>query len=133
MKEYHISIRLADGSTIPATIQREDQDSTCQLLLNAEGIDEVSTSTDYFESFTNIRTRLAQRQILPLCYAASINIWPSGMARDMGQGLKAYKLKLGSRPQEMVDIFSTGPDMEPVTPEEQKAFATSWIESLKKA
>lgn len=125
MAEIQIQLRLRDGTTIPATIQRNVHDETCWLHIIADGIDETSTSTDYFESFASIRRKLVQEGIFPLCYASSRNIWPSGMMRDWG-GLKAYKLEIGVSGGELVDIFSAGPDIDLVTPEEQKAFAWEW-------
>lgn len=127
----NIPLRLEDGKVIGASLQRRAQDTTCWLLLVAEDIKETSTSTDYFEAFAIIRKRLARRGIFPLCYGASRNVWPSAMAREMGQGLKAYKLKLGEPGREIVEIFSTGTDIDSVTPEEQKSFASQWFQSLK--
>ncbi|MBF0528828.1 MAG: hypothetical protein HQK55_06075 [Deltaproteobacteria bacterium] len=132
MTERRISIRIADGSTIPANIEIKEQDANCRLHLIGDGIDEAATGPDYFESFTEIRRRLARRNIFPLCYGASKNVWPSGMARDMLQGLAAYRLKLGfpAKENDLVDIFANAPDIEPVTPEEQRAFSDAWHRSL---
>jgi hypothetical protein len=131
MIETQINVRMPDGSTTSATVMRKDNDSNCWLHLVGDGIDETSTSTDYFESFVGIRKKLAKRNILPLCYASSRNVWPSGMARDMAQGLAAYKMKMGIHAEELVSIFESGPDIDPVTPEEQKAFSLAWFKSLK--
>jgi hypothetical protein len=51
------------------------------------------------------------------------------MGRDMGRGLKAYRLEMGRSAQreDLVDIFDTGPDVEPVTVAEQKIFADGWF------
>jgi hypothetical protein len=116
---------------LPAIVSRKEKDPSCWLQLAADGINESSTGMDYFESVTIIRRRLAKRGIFPLCYAASRNVWPSGMARDMAEGLAAYKLKMGSPGEERVHIFDQGPDVDPVTPEEQKAFSEVWLKSLK--
>ena len=129
MIQKEIFLRMADGAITPAIITRKEKDPACWLHLVGDGINESSTSTDYFESFTIIRRRLAKRGIFPLCYAASRNVWPSGMARDMAQGLAAYKLRMGSPAHEMVGIFERGTDVDPVTPEEQKAFSEVWFKS----
>lgn len=131
MIEREIFLRKANGTTTPAIVMRKENDATCWLHLVGEGIDETSTSSDYFESFANIRRRLARRNIFPLCYASSRNVWPSGMARDMGQGLVAYKLKTGCTAEELVDIFDNAQDIEPVTPKEQAEFSKAWLKSLK--
>lgn len=126
-----ISLRMADGSTATGALTRKEKDRACWLRLVCDGIDESSTGTDYFESFVQIRRRLAQRGILPLCYAASRNVWPSGMARDMADGLAAYKLRMGFPGSETVHIFDRGPDIDPVTPDVQKAYSEAWLKSLK--
>jgi hypothetical protein len=131
MIENGIGIRLADGSITRATVMHRENDSTCWLHLVGPGIDETATSTDYFESFVDIRRKLAQKKMYPLCYASSRNIWPSGMARDMGQGLAAYKLTMGLPAVELVHIFDSGPDIDPVTPEVQREFSKVWVKSLK--
>jgi hypothetical protein len=131
MIENKIAIRMADGSIVGATLMHRENDSTCWLHLVGVGIDETATSTDYFESFVNIRRELAKRNFYPLCYASSRNVWPSGMARDMGQGLAAYKLTMGSPAVDLVHIFDSGPDIDPVTPEAQRAFSKVWAKSLK--
>jgi hypothetical protein len=131
MIENRIDIRMADGSITGATVMRREMDSTCWLHLVGVGIDETATSTDYFESFVYIRSKLAQRNLYPLCYASSRNVWPSGMARDMGQGLAVYKLTMGKPAEELVNIFDSGSDIDPVTPEVQRAFSKEWAKSLK--
>lgn len=131
MIENKIAIRMADGSIVGATLMHRENDSTCWLHLVGVGIDETATSTDYFESFVDIRRELAKRNLYPLCYASSRNVWPSGMARDMGQGLAAYKLTMGSPAVDLVNIFDSGPDIDPVTPEVQQAFSKVWAKSLK--
>lgn len=131
MIEKPLDIRMADGSTLAATVRFKESDRDCWLQLVAAGIDEAATGTDYFESFATIRRRLAKRNLLPQCYGASRNVWPSGMARDMGQGLAAYKLAMGRPAEERVHIFASGPDIDPVGPEEQHAFALAWSRSLK--
>ena len=128
---HKIPLRLEDGSVIEATLERKPQDKSCRILLEAEGIKETSTSTDYFASFADVRKNLAKKKVFPLCYGASRNVWPSAMARDMGQGLRAYKLELGKHSEEMVHIFDTGDDIDPVTPEEQKEFSYKWFHTPK--
>jgi hypothetical protein len=131
MIEERVEVRMADGSTVAATVSFRENDPACRLRLIAAGIDESATGTDYFASFAEIRRRLAKRNLLPQCYGASRNVWPSGMARDMGQGLAAYRLTMGRPARERVHIFASGPDIDPVGPEEQRAFALAWFRSLK--
>lgn len=130
MIETRIDVKTADGSTVAALVRFRESDPDCWLQLVAAGIDEAATGADYFASFAEIRRRLAKRDLLPQCYGASRNVWPSGMARDMGQGLAAYKLAMGRPAEERVHIFASGPDIDPVDPEEQRAFARAWMRSL---
>ena len=108
MIENQIDVRMSDGSTTKASVVRKENDTTCWLHLVGLGIDETASSTDYFEAFVEIRRKLSKRKIFPLCYAASRNVWPSGMARDLAQGLAAYKLKMGVHGEELVNIFESG-------------------------
>jgi len=131
MIEERILLRLADGSTRPVSITRKEDDPTCWLQLSGVGIEESATGTDYFESFATIRRQLAKHRMFPLCYGASNNVCPSGMAIQFTQGLAAYKVTMGLPAEERVNIFDSGPDVDPVTPEEQKAFCQAWLKSLK--
>lgn len=131
MTQRKITVRMADGSSAEAIVEYMENEPTCRLHLAGDGMDETATGPDFFESFSAIRKRLAARGIYPLCYGAAQNVWPSGMARDMGQGLAAYKLRIGSPAEELVHIFASGPDIDPVTPEEQRAFYRAWFKSLR--
>jgi len=88
--------------------------------------------TDYFAALALVRRDLEAHGWLLSCYGASRNIYPSGMARDMGLGLKANKLHLGQRGrrEDLVDIFTTGPDVEPASVDEQEAFHKEWLASI---
>jgi hypothetical protein len=50
----------------------------------------------------------------------------------MGAGLKAYRLTLGNRVrrEDLVGIFDSGPGVEPVTVEQQRAFYRDWLLSI---
>jgi len=71
--------------------------------------------------------------LLPFCYGASLNVFPSGMSRDMGLGLKAYRLTKGHQAfnKDLVSIFDAGPDVIPSFVVNQKEYYEDWIESLK--
>jgi hypothetical protein len=54
------------------------------------------------------------------------------MSRDMGGGVKAYRLTIG-RPvsrNDLVFIFDTAPDLDIVSPEEQRAFFERYRASI---
>jgi hypothetical protein len=54
------------------------------------------------------------------------------MGRDMGAGLRAYRLSLGQQGGRdgLVGIFDTGPDVEPATVDAQRAFVKEWLSSI---
>lgn len=92
------------------------------------------TGNDVYEAFQNARVDLEKLGFRFLCYGASLQVWPSGMARDQGQGRKAYVLRL-DRPMsfdDLVDIFDTGEEVRPCTVAEQCAFAEEWRAEKKK-
>jgi hypothetical protein len=57
------------------------------------------------------------------------------MARDMGAGLKAYRLTAGDagRRPDLVSIFETGAGVDPATVEEQRAYFQEWLSSRPEA
>ena len=59
------------------------------------------------------REQLEQFGLFPLCYGASLNVYPSGIARNMAFGLKAYRIPKDAfiRLEHLVDIFDTGDDV----------------------
>jgi hypothetical protein len=120
--------------TYDATSDTESEFSkiACRILLSLPDRDIECHDRDYFEAFCRIRERLETVGIKPLCYGASRNVFPSGMGRDMGLGLRAYQLKLGCQPTmvDLVNIFERGPDVEPVTVEIQEEFFRTWVESI---
>ncbi|GHC95658.1 hypothetical protein GCM10019060_24880 [Novosphingobium pokkalii] len=60
-----------------------------------------------------------------------MQVWPSGMARDMGRGLKAYKMEIGAQARELVGIFEAGPDVIPSPVSVQEEYHRKWIASLR--
>jgi hypothetical protein len=104
----------------------------CRLTFRHDDGEITGEAFDYFEAMCQIRNQLEAIGYRPACYGASRNVYPSGMARDMGRGLKAYKLYLGrvSTRSDLVGIFATGGDLDLVSVEDQRAFWKSWWKSL---
>jgi hypothetical protein len=102
------------------------------LTIQYLGSEVTSEASDYFEAMCQIRNRLEADGWRPVCYGASRNVYPSEMCRDMGLGLKAYKMQLGRRAflADLVKVFDAGPDVEPSSVEEQKRFQQEWLRSL---
>jgi hypothetical protein len=114
-------------------VTEDDGVERCRLTLQYRDVEITAVAHDYFEAMCRIRRRLEQAGWFPLCYGASRQVYPSGMARDMGRGLKAYKLRLRCRPgmEDLVGIFDAGPDVELATVLEQKEFFDRWWKSPK--
>jgi hypothetical protein len=101
-----------------------------QLKFNERVLE--SSSENFFFALQVIRRDLEQEGMLLYCYGASRNVYPSPMILDMGPAEKAYKLELGRNAStaDLVSIFDTGPDVDPVTVSEQEAFFQKWTSSV---
>jgi len=122
-------LRRSDGSKCPATfIWDEDEFPRCTLILRYEEGEIVAVEDDYFEAMCTIRKQLEPDGIVPVCYGASRNCFPSAMSRDMGQGILVYNMTMGihATREDLVTIFKSGDDVDPVTVEEQVAFFDEW-------
>src|SRR5262245_27555930 len=108
--EYPLSLVSPDGRRIEGLLRLDEERDI--LTLEYDGNRLEGEDRNYFEAFCRIREKLEADGLRPFCYGACINVYPSGMSRDMGGGLRASKLTLGQqgRIADLVDIFSTGPD-----------------------
>jgi hypothetical protein len=104
----------------------------CLLHLRLGTAEFSGEGPDYFEALCEVRRKLELRRLLVRSYGGSRTLVLSGMCRDMGSGLNGYRASLGKRPVrgDLVRIFDTGPDVEPVTVEEQRAFGREWLRSI---
>lgn len=107
-------------------------DGSCHLDLELGGLHLSASGPDFFEALCTIRRELEDGGILPICYGASLGCHPSGMSRDMAQGLAVYKLSPGSPAAEadLVGLFDAGPDVVPATVEQQRAAFERWLGAL---
>ena len=103
------------------------------LEIEFEGQQFSAAGSDFFESLLRVRLLLEPHNLMIRVYGATRNVWPSGMARDMGRGLKAYPLTMCTlaSSQGLVDIFSTSPAIVPVSVEEQRECHRQWLQSLR--
>ncbi|HEY8991376.1 MAG TPA: hypothetical protein VIM46_05330, partial [Luteolibacter sp.] len=92
-----------------------------------------ASASDYFDAFSRIREQLETEHLIPFCYGASLNVFPSGMARDMSAGLSAYRLAMGRHAsrEDLVRIFDAGPDVIPSSVANQRKHFDDWIQSLR--
>lgn len=131
-----VNLELPRGEIIPAQFliwEEAPEDSEMvkvSLQFNAREI--ASTDEDFFSALCSIRRVLEKENGLLHCYGASRNVYPSPMSRQMGGGIKAYKMQMGAQAKlsDLVSIFDTGPDISPSTVDEQERFHKEWLESL---
>ena len=114
-----------------ATITETESPHICTLTCHYRGKSIRAEASDFFEALCLIRRKLESEGLIPFCYGASLNVYPSGMGRDMGLGLRAYRMKPGRHATlaDLVDIFDTGPDVKPSTVEMQRRFWLDWVSS----
>lgn len=116
-----------------ATVTAELRNGRCHITFRYRDRIIQASATDYFEAFSQIRLQLEPERITPFCYGASLNVFPSAMARDMGAGLLAYRHIVGRRAsrEDLVRIFESGPDVIPASVANQRQHFDEWVQSLK--
>jgi hypothetical protein len=94
----------------------------------------TKTADNYFDALCQLRMELEQEGIILVCNGSSKDVYPSPMMLDMGDGDKAYRLKLGM-PARMVDIVNIF-DLEKerfieCTVKEQEDYYREWLDTKK--
>lgn len=139
--EREIFLRNASGQLLPASVELGYRDWTdngrhteCRIKLRWASGEIQCMDWNFFESFKQVRKQLALQSLYPMCYGASRKIVITGMAADMGLGLKVYKAEIGNFPSrnQLVYIFDTSDDICPVSVEEQQEFQREWAESIRR-
>jgi hypothetical protein len=115
------------------TFSEEEANGLCRLVCEYRGKRVCAEAHDYFEALSIVRLELEKEGLIPFCYGASLNVFPSRMARQMGRGKAAYKMEMGKpAPREsLVRIFEHGPDVIPSPVARQKEYFNDWLASLK--
>lgn len=130
---YNISL-VGGSENEQATVLIDEEDDACHITFHYRGRIIEAKASDFFEAFCSIRKQLEPEKLIPFCYGASLNVFPSGMARDMGAGLSAYRMKIGehAKLKDLVPIFNSGPDVIPASVADQKRYFKQWVESPKR-
>lgn len=83
---------------------------------------------DYWGALRKIRLRLEDEGYRLICNGTSRDVMPSGMCRDMGQGLVAYRLRYfkESSPDDLVNVFEAAPWNRFSTVAEQEKRYSRW-------
>lgn len=110
-------------------------DGQCRLACSYRGKVVEGMASDYFEALCFVRLELEKEGLIPFCYGASLNVFPSPMARQMGNGRSAYRLEMGkpAAKQNLVPIFAQGSDVIPAPVAQQRAYFEDWLGSLNAA
>lgn len=128
-----VAVQIADPSgTRTATIEYGPKRDLCSLKLTLDdGRAFTAESSDYFECLILVRRDLEAEGIVVCCHGARRDVWPSGMTRDMGAGLKAYVLRLGRAPDrgDLISIFEPADRALIGTVAEQQGHFREWWES----
>ena len=127
-----VSERLMGGSDGErATVEINAVENRCLHTCRYRDKTISSEAADFFDALISIRRQLQRDGLMPYCYGASLNVFPSAMARDMGQGLRAYKLTPGKHAKiaDLVDIFDEGTDVVPADVDTQEQFYRDWLGS----
>jgi hypothetical protein len=120
-----------DGESV--SFVTEPIGTNCRLTCSARGKSHVAEASDFFAGLQLVRLQFLEPQgLIPICYGASLKVWPSSMAREMGRGLKAYKIELGADASELVRIFDEGADVIPSSVQDQEQFAKDWFASARR-
>lgn len=116
-----------------ATFTESEANNQYSLVCEYRGKRISAEASDYFEALCKVRIELEKEGLIPLCYGASLNVFPSRMARDMNQGKKAYKTEMGKQAtsENLVGIFEQGADIIPTYVTLQKEHFNDWLSSLK--
>ncbi len=133
-EERLITATDSSGRSFVVTARISTREGGYRLELTAPEIGvRAADASDVFECLRRLRTNLDREGTRLCCNGARLNVWPSGMARDMGGGWKAYVLQIGRRAsvKDLVDIFDPAPIEDVATVEEQRRFAEKWLAAPK--
>ncbi|WZO98462.1 hypothetical protein EP7_000041 [Isosphaeraceae bacterium EP7] len=138
MEPEHRSIALVStsGAIVPGEFllwdEAPENAEQVRVRLHFRNEEIAREADEYFSALLLIRSDLEALGLIPRCYGASRNVFPSGMSRGMGVGDRAYKLTLGrqARTIDLVNLFDEGPDVDPVSIEAQELYFREWLRSL---
>jgi hypothetical protein len=107
-------------------------DGQCEVAVAIESKQFVGVADDFFEALLRVRAQLEPNGWLLGVRGASLDVWPSSMARQMGGGLRAYRMVMGKQAlsRDLVNIFEVSPDVRPATVLDQIAYRDAWFNSL---
>jgi hypothetical protein len=131
----HAAEEKLEGSLLQHEVVWREGRPRCRLELTYSDQTVEGIATDWFQALIEIRKQIEPRGVRLHVWGASRNVWPSGMARDMGLGRSAYRMQMGKPAErtDLVNVFATGPGIEPVTIAEQESFKDEWFASIERS
>jgi hypothetical protein len=89
----------------------------------------TATGPDVFEALVRLRRQLEPDGLMIAVHGARRDTYPSGMAGDMGAGMKVYVLHPGlrGRREDLIETLDDALPDELGTADEQRAFYDAWI------
>ena len=129
--ETHSIFLIGGEDDERGTLLEHEVGDRCSLRLIWREREASAIADDFFDALCAIRLELEVEGLLLFCYGASLNVYPSGIARSMAMGKMAYRMQAGkhARTADLVDIFSEGPDVTPATVAQQREFFNDWVSS----
>lgn len=132
---HPVDLIAADGSIVAGEFlirERPGDPDRVELTLALPDRRFVAAAVDAFEALILVRLELEPLGLAPLCWGASLHVYPSEPSRAQGIGDTAYRLTLGQfpRPADRVAIFDAGPGLVAATVAEQEDFSRAWFDSL---
>jgi hypothetical protein len=133
MGEHLIHLTGGGDNEIAAVITQDREGDVCQVTLRYRDELFEAKASDFFEAFCKIRLQLEPKGLIPFCYGASLDVYPSGICRSMGTGMKAYRITHGRHAllTDLVSIFDSGSDVIPSSVANQKENFQAWLQSLR--
>lgn len=131
-----IDLIAADGSLqggeLTIRVRATNDPDRVQLILDLPDRQFRAVAVDGFEALIALRLELEPLGLAPVCWGASLQVYPSDASRSVGIGDSAYRLTLGqfARAADRVNIFDAGPGLVVATVAEQEDFSRAWFDSL---
>ena len=126
--EIRLKTPTGEVQSIPAFVGPSERGWTLKVTIPGLGLRQAF-GPDLFECLLRLRAELEPLGYRTLVDGARRNAWPSGMARDMAGGRKAYLPVLGQHGhrEDMVDIFGPADEADTALVHEQRAFSERWL------
>lgn len=104
----------------------------CQMTFRSDRRSLAFENSDCFECLIDLRHIVEKEGAKVLCNGARRDTYPSGMARDMSNGMVVYQMRHGQhgRTEDVVHTFDPAPAEQIATVDEQRAFFEAWLVSL---